>query len=133
LAGARNNFTRELQDSRSIGIKDGGDQVLKGEKSFIQYAGVMVQYFAALVVPVDKISPHDPAETRVKEDFLAWARPTVESELIPTKQYLDDITMRVVEQPFDLKEPVVQKYLLYYGPVKPRLLGDVASGSQGVP
>jgi YidC/Oxa1 family membrane protein insertase len=133
LAGPGKNFKRELQDSRSIGIKEGGDSFPKGEKNFIQYAGVMVQYFAALLVPTDRIVLDDASEPRTKEDFLERARPTVESSPDPKKPYLDDITVRVIAQAFDVKEPVVQKYLLYCGPVKPRLLGDVASGAQGVP
>ena len=46
----------------------------------------------------------------------------------------DDITVRLDTEPIDLTndEPVVHKYLLYNGPVKPRLLGYMAPEKGGV-
>jgi membrane protein insertase Oxa1/YidC/SpoIIIJ len=80
----------------------------------IQYAGTAIQYFASLIVVEDQ------------QDFLAWSRPTVERVRDPNRIQLDDIMMRVVSQPLDLKpqEEISHKYLLYNGPVKVRLLAD---------
>jgi YidC/Oxa1 family membrane protein insertase len=124
--GERNNFWRDYQDSRSIGVKLGGERVLKMDKGRIQYAGIVIQYFAS-VLAVDDEQP--------KQDFLAWARPTVEGSLNKDKPYLDDILMRVTTAPIELKPgaSVVHKYLFYNGPAKVRLLGDVASGQAGAP
>jgi YidC/Oxa1 family membrane protein insertase len=85
-------------------------------------------------------------EGSARQDFLAYARPTVESEPDKDKPWLDDIIMRVVTEPMELapRAPVVHKYLLYYGPVKvkllaqqpslwPKLLGRVDSGQEAVP
>jgi YidC/Oxa1 family membrane protein insertase len=124
LEGQGNNFWRDLQDSRSIGIKSGGNDIRKSDKDYIRFAGVAVQYFASLVV-VDDEQP--------KQDFIERVRPTVEGDPNPSKPQLDDITMRVMTQTLEVQEPVVHKYLLYYGPVKVKLLGDASAGAQGVP
>ena len=124
LLGERDNFYRDLEDSQHIGYKLGGNPISKPPNQRIVYAGVMVQYFASLVVVDDD---------QVQKDFLERARPTVEGEPDEAKPYLDDIMMRVVTQPLEVKDPVVHKYLLYYGPVKVRLLDDIASKGQGVP
>jgi YidC/Oxa1 family membrane protein insertase len=130
--------TRDLQDSRSIGVKQGGEQVLKGNGKFIRYGGVANQYFGGMTVVTDRIFGDDPSESKVPFDFVQSARPTLPAldwPLNQEKPQLDDITVRMITEPLDIGgEPSVQKYLLYYGPVKVRLLGDIgASGSQGAP
>jgi YidC/Oxa1 family membrane protein insertase len=121
---------RDLQDSRTIGFQAGGREVPRGENRIIRYAAVATQFFASVIV-VD--NHQDPG---VKEDFLAWARPTLEGTPDPAKQFLDDITVRVISEPLDLKPgvPVTHRYLLYNGPVKVRLLshldGDKAVASE---
>jgi YidC/Oxa1 family membrane protein insertase len=130
----RGNFWRNYQDSRTIGSTKpapnqdpGGERIGKGQDGVIQYAGVAVQYFASAVV-VDDQQP--------KQDFVDWARPTVVGPLDTKRPYLDDITVKLTSEPMELKAdapPVVHKYLLYNGPVKVRLLGDMGSGSQAVP
>jgi YidC/Oxa1 family membrane protein insertase len=129
-----NDLSRDYQESRTIGMKAGGDQVLKGDYERIQYAGIAVQYFASVIVVTDRIFPNDPNEPVTDMNFLAWARPTVENEEDSTKPQLDDIVMRVVTEPAEIRpgSPVTHKYALYYGPVKVRLLDDKASGSAGV-
>src|SRR5262249_40925544 len=116
----RGNASRDFQDSRSISFKDGGDDVRRKPDSRLQYAGIVVQYFASVVV-VD-----DQQETR---DFLAWARPTLVDydDRDKDKPYLDDITARVISEPIELNpgESKVHRYLLYNGPVKVRLLGQL--------
>src|SRR5262249_7356652 len=68
----------------------------------------------------------DQQETR---DFLAWARPTLVDyeQRDHEKPYLDDITARVISEPVELNpgESKVHRYLLYNGPVKVRLLGQL--------
>jgi YidC/Oxa1 family membrane protein insertase len=128
--------SRDLQDSRSIGVKEGGEQVLKGHGKFIRYGGIANQYFAGMTVVTDRIFLDD-NEDRVPYDFVAWARPTLPTldwPLNHDRPQLDDITMRMVTEALDVSDQPVQKYLLYYGPVKVRLLGDIAtSASQGAP
>jgi YidC/Oxa1 family membrane protein insertase len=49
--------------------------------------------------------------------------------------FIDDITVRVSTEPFELKpgtEPVTHKYVLYHGPVKAMLLGQL-TGDAAVP
>jgi YidC/Oxa1 family membrane protein insertase len=126
LQGERNNFYRKLEDSRTISRQEGGSAVDKSDKELIRYAGIAVQYFAALVV----VDPRDRPD-----NFLEHARPTPEGPRNVQKPYLDDIVMRVRTQPLDIQETLAQHYLLYYGPVKVQLLGDLASraNGQGVP
>src|SRR5262249_42945089 len=45
----------------------------------------------------------------------------------------DDITVRVSTEPIDLKNEVVHKYLLYHGPVKPSLLGQMSGDAAVAP
>lgn len=119
---ARGNASRDYQDSRAISHGEGGEAVLKGD-SRVQYFGVVVQYFAS-VVAVD--------ERQEKRDFLAWCRPTVEEHAARDRPFLDDIVVRGVTEPVELKpgETKVHRYVLYNGPVKVRLLnqleGDLA-------
>jgi YidC/Oxa1 family membrane protein insertase len=117
----RHSVRRSLQDARSIGFRGGGDELRRGKDSFIRYAAIATQFFASAVV-VD-----DDQEAGVGQDFIAWARPTVEGEPDPRKQQLDDITVRLISEPVELKPgvPVTHKYLLYNGPVKVRLLGHL--------
>jgi YidC/Oxa1 family membrane protein insertase len=122
--GQRNTFWRDFQDARSIGLKSGGERVVKGPEQRITYAAVAIQYFASVIAVADP-----------QQDFLAWARPTVEAVRDPRKPFLDSITVRVVTQPAELKagdKPLVHKYVLYNGPVKVRLLDDPGSGEEAV-
>jgi YidC/Oxa1 family membrane protein insertase len=133
--GKGKNFWRDFQDSRTIGIKEGGDRVLKGDSERIEYAGIVNQYFGAIVAVTPKIVFDDPTEPAQRQDFLAWARPTVEGDLNPRKPFLDDITMRLVTEALDVPaaDALIQNYLLYYGPVKVMLLDSVASKGKSVP
>src|SRR5262249_46736934 len=128
LEGDQNSFYRNFQDSGSIGLKEGGEQVLRGPNQRILYAAVAIQYFASAIVVDDE---------QADRDFLAWARPTlVRGELHDVKKpRLDDITVRVVSQPLDVKTggEIVHKYLLYNGPIKVRLLADGSDGQRAVP
>jgi YidC/Oxa1 family membrane protein insertase len=112
---------RDLQQAQAIGAQEGGHEILKTEERWVRYAAVANQFFASAVV-VD-----DHQEPGVSEKFLAWARPTLESEPDPRKRFLDDINVRVVSEAIELKPgvPVVHKYVLYNGPVKVRLLGHL--------
>lgn len=121
LLDERNRFTRDFQESRGIGHKGGGEAVLRGDGKRILYAGITIPFFAS-VTAVDN--------EQEKVDFLARSRATVESQTPPQREHLADLTMRVVSEPVELKPgdaPVVQKFLLYNGPVKVKLLGDDAA------
>lgn len=115
LVDRKGSLWRDYQDSRVIGIQEGGDEVRKGD-NFLQYAGIAVQFFASVIVVEEN-----------QEAILQRARATVESEPPPQRPHLADITMRVISVPFDLKPgaKVVHKYLLYNGPVKVHLLGQL--------
>ena len=121
LVDAKKALWRDLQTSKDIGFTDGGHEVARQDK-FIRYAGVATQYFASVIV----VDNHQEKGVD-QERLLAWARPTVEDKPDPQKPFLDDITVRVISEPFELKvgAPVVHRYLLYHGPVKVRLLGHL--------
>jgi YidC/Oxa1 family membrane protein insertase len=133
--GKGKSFSRDFQDSRTIGVKDGGERVMKGDSERIEYAAICNQYFASAVAVTDKIDPNDANERPQRQDFLAFVRPTVEAKLDKEKPQLDDIVMRAVTEPLDVpaSDPLTQNYILYYGPVKVRLLDSVASGGKSVP
>src|SRR5262249_54057883 len=111
---------RDLQDSKSIGIQGGGRDLPKDskEEKFIRFAGIVTQFFASMIVVDDE---------QENKTFIAWARPTLETAWPNPKQpFLDDVTMRVnAETKLEPGKPVVHKYLLYNGPVKVRLLGQL--------
>jgi YidC/Oxa1 family membrane protein insertase len=121
LVDKKNELWPDRQDARAIGYQAGGRKVERSDDRFIRYAGVANQYFAS-VIAVD-----DHQESGVSPNFLAWLRPTVEAEPQPKKQFLDDVTVRLISEPFELKPgaPVVHQYILYNGPVKVRLLGHL--------
>lgn len=116
---------RVLEDSRTIAFQEGGNEVVRPEKAFIRYAGIATQYFASVIAVDNK------QEAGTGQDFLAWARPTLETRGRghPDRPWLDDVTVRVVSEPVSLKpgERIVHKYLLYNGPVKVSLLDDLAN------
>jgi YidC/Oxa1 family membrane protein insertase len=73
----RNNLWRSQQDSRRISIRQGGDEEKRpeGSNSYIQYAGVMTQYFASLTV-----TDNEQEKDVQLKDILSWARPMLESQ-----------------------------------------------------
>jgi YidC/Oxa1 family membrane protein insertase len=64
---------RDLQETRQIAVKAGGDPVLREDKRIIRYAAVAVQYFTSAIVVDDD---------QKKQDFLAKARPTLETAVV---------------------------------------------------
>ncbi|MCI0643122.1 MAG: YidC/Oxa1 family insertase periplasmic-domain containing protein [Gemmataceae bacterium] len=73
------SLVRTVEDSARIGHRLGGDKVPEGQRAtFLQYAGVMNQYFGAVIVVDDK-QPDAAAGGGDAKDILAWARPTHES------------------------------------------------------
>jgi YidC/Oxa1 family membrane protein insertase len=122
---ATNGLWRDFQDARTIGTS-GPQKTEKPDKpgTFIQYAGIAIQYFASMIV-VD-----NEAE---KKDFIKDAQPLVVGEPDTKRPYLDDISVQISTVPVELKPgaKIVHKYLLYNGPVKVRLLGD--AGKEGKP
>ncbi len=125
---ARNNLWRNFQESRVISIEQGGRRVPRADDRWIRYAAVCVQFFTSAIVVDTKQND---------QSFLQWARPTlpwpdyVTSESRPQ---LDDITVRVNTRPLELKPDTVveHKYLLYHGPMKVALLGELTTGSTAV-
>jgi YidC/Oxa1 family membrane protein insertase len=117
------NVYREEQDAGGrdgIGTKGGGRELRRDEdkREFIRFAGIVTQYFASMMV-VDN--------DQENKNFIVWTRPTLEWENPLHKDHsLDEITARVNAE-VELKPgvPVIQKYLLYNGPVKVRLLGQL--------
>lgn len=65
--------SRNFQEMRFIALRGGGDKVPRADGKAIQFGGIAVQFFASMVV-VDNEQEH--------RDFLAWARPTVESGVV---------------------------------------------------
>jgi YidC/Oxa1 family membrane protein insertase len=127
LEDKQHRIWRDFAPSQQIGFQEGGPEVRKTEDKIVRYAAVANQYFAAAIV-VD-----DHQAQAVDQDFIAWARATVEGKVNPAKPQLDDITVRAVSELLTLEpgKPVVHQYLLYHGPVKVRLLG-LFSGAMAV-
>jgi YidC/Oxa1 family membrane protein insertase len=125
---SRGNVSRDLQDSRAVGIGAGGKPVFNGNDpgSYIGYAGVVNQYFASMIA----VDNHQ--NEGVGNNFLEWARPTREGTPNPLKPFLDDMTTRVNSVKLDLRpdKPIVHKYVLYNGPVKVRLLGSLRGNQE---
>jgi YidC/Oxa1 family membrane protein insertase len=119
LEDKQRRIWRDFAPSQQIGFQEGGPEVRKAEDKIVRYAAVANQYFAAAIV----VDDHQPQA--VDQDFIAWARATVEGKVHPAKPQLDDITVRTVSELLTLQpgKPVVHQYLLYHGPVKVRLLG----------
>ena len=65
--------SRDLQDLRQTMSWEGGNPVERQQGYIIRYAGVAVQYFASVIV-VDN--------NQEKQDFLAHARPTLETAVV---------------------------------------------------
>src|SRR5207302_37072 len=82
---------RELEEASRISNRLGGDEVLQGD-GFLQYGGIVTQYFAALIVLDNK------QEQGIgQEKVLEWARPSLESTEKPGQvvEIKDDmITLR---------------------------------------
>jgi YidC/Oxa1 family membrane protein insertase len=122
---AGNHLWRDFQDSRSIDKEGKKVEMEKtGKAGYIQYAGVANQYFASMIVVSDQ---------QPNKGFIREAQPFVVSSPDPKRPYLDDISVKVVTAPVELKpgESVTNKYLLYNGPAKVMLLGD--AGREGKP
>jgi YidC/Oxa1 family membrane protein insertase len=135
---------RNLVDAASIQIQSGSEKV-GGEGNILQYAAIVTQFFAS-VTCVDNQQPD--------RNFIEWARATAEGTedktgrpvatlrdiaefnrqgYFPTdKQFLADICPRMVSQALTVPpEGIEHKYMLYNGPVKVRLLGQMR-GDQAV-
>lgn len=116
---------RHFEDAGQIHHKSGGDKVPANGTTFT-YAAVGVQFFAAAVV-VDDDQPTG------KRDFIDYARATNEDRPDPNFPNRDDITVRLVARELS-PEPgkeVTHAFLLYNGPMKIRLLGQL--GEHGLP
>ncbi|MBL8792816.1 MAG: YidC/Oxa1 family insertase periplasmic-domain containing protein, partial [Planctomycetia bacterium] len=117
---------RHLEDSRQIAYWQGGEEHRRvQDQTTIRYAGVAVQFFAAVVAVAEK----DQQPTG-RDDFIKSARATHEGQPNPQMTFLDDITVRLMTEPLALEPgspgspgPAVEHhYLLYHGPVKVKLL-----------
>jgi YidC/Oxa1 family membrane protein insertase len=133
---------RVLEDNRTLDRTSGSQRYQRLDRQ-IQYAAVAIQYFASAIV-VDDEQP--------KRDFIEFVRATVEdnpdphrpqNEFVrtaadgkpePHKPQFDDITVRAIAEAVDPKpgESVEHKYLLYHGPVKVRLLGQLTGERDAV-
>jgi YidC/Oxa1 family membrane protein insertase len=71
---------REFESSDRISHRGGGDRVPERARgaAFVQYAAVVNQYFASVIVPDNKQPSADEGGV-LPENVLAWARPTLET------------------------------------------------------
>jgi YidC/Oxa1 family membrane protein insertase len=82
IVDSGNNLSRDLQDSRTINHRGGGNRFPESDNKggfFVQYAGVVLQYFTSQIVVSDKQAPKFEGGVEPK-DLIAHARPTLESE-----------------------------------------------------
>jgi YidC/Oxa1 family membrane protein insertase len=115
----KGNAWRDLEDPRQISHWGGGELHPRQDK-VIRYAGIAIQYFASVVA----VDPDQPANTHA--NFIEKVRATIEGEPDKTKPFLDDITVRLMTESLDLQGGEIEhKYILYNGPVKVRLLGQL--------
>jgi YidC/Oxa1 family membrane protein insertase len=122
---------RSFDDALNIQIKHGGDKVVRNGNTF-NYAAVATQYFAGAVA-IDDTQPKE-----VRAGMWDYVRPTREQAPWdrPDQQFLADVTVRAVSSAVAVgDQPVSHSYLLYHGPVKVSLLGqlrDAAGREQAV-
>jgi YidC/Oxa1 family membrane protein insertase len=118
---------RSLEDARQIGHWQGGESHDKQDNT-IRYAGTATQYFASMVVVAEKEN-----QPTGGDDFVKRVRATVEGPLNKEKPFLDDFVVRLISDPLalDAGKPIEHDYLLYNGPLKVRLLGQLR-GEQAV-
>jgi YidC/Oxa1 family membrane protein insertase len=69
----KNNVNRDIQELRQISIWGGGRRIDKDKDNYLRYAAVAVQFFASAIVVDDE---------QEKQDFLAYARPTLETFVV---------------------------------------------------
>jgi YidC/Oxa1 family membrane protein insertase len=112
------NIWRAEQTAQQIGYQGGGRDIRREEGKYLRWGGIETQNFASMMV-VDN--------EQDDKRFVLWGRPTLEWEN-PQHQnhFLDEITARL-NADAELKPgvTVVHKYLLYNGPAKVRLLGQL--------
>jgi len=121
----KGNAWRDLEDPRQIAHWGGGELHPRQDK-VIRYAGIAIQFFASVVA----VDPEQNAN--VKPNFVERVRATIEGSPDPTKPFLDDLTVRLMTESLDLQAGEIEhKYILYNGPVKVRLLGQL-TGDQAV-
>jgi YidC/Oxa1 family membrane protein insertase len=80
IADRGNGLWRKIEESIRISMRAGGDRFPDGEldDSRLQYAGVVNQYFGAILA-VDNEQPGNDDGGTTPGNILAWARPTLES------------------------------------------------------
>ena len=74
------NLVRSTEEARQISFHEGGERVPESQRSndsYLQYAGIVTQYFASMIVVDNK-----QVEGVDMKSILAWARPTLESTQI---------------------------------------------------
>ncbi len=137
LVDKSGSVKRLVDDATAVRQLDGSDAHNatinnKGDNRRIAYAGVMVQYFASVIAPHPEGQP-DGAKIGVLERARITPEKLVEytkdelAKLPAQKNYreqpfLHDIQARVVTEPLPIGSESTQRYVLYHGPVKVRLL-----------
>jgi YidC/Oxa1 family membrane protein insertase len=112
---------RDIEDAGTINNNFGGEAVPKASTKLL-YAAIGTQYFAsALAVDVRNPEAGSP---------LAYVRPTREIYALKANDipYVDDITFRAVLEPLEMADgkPVSHHFIVYDGPIKIQLLGQLA-------
>lgn len=92
-------FGRSFEDSRSLGLKMGGEEVRRGTDKVksIRYAGTGVQYFASAIVVDDQ---------QENKDFIEWARPTLEEAVMKgrvKKVEADSLVLTATDQEYTFR------------------------------
>ncbi len=114
---------RSIQDSATVTATWGGEKIEPQGNTFT-YAGVGTQYFASILAIDDSM----PDEAR--KSLWSYVRPS--REALPSdmadKPSLGDITVRAVANPIDPQagKPITHSYIIYNGPMKVRLLNQLA-------
>jgi YidC/Oxa1 family membrane protein insertase len=114
------SFRRTLEDAGQIQFTAGGrrHEFFRGSPNHLRYALIATQYFASGIV-VDDQQPD--------QNFIEFVRATAEETAHREHPFLDDITVRVISERMnpDPGTAVEHKFLLYQGPAKVSLLGQM--------
>ncbi len=111
--------TRDMFDAQQIAYTNGSKDIPASGK-ILRYVGVGVQYFASVLV-VDDQQPDG------RQTFLDYARATPAPGAVAPegRANLLDITTRAVTEELPVDETTTHQYLLYQGPIKVSLLGQL--------
>jgi YidC/Oxa1 family membrane protein insertase len=94
---ANNYLSRDLDETQArIANRKGGEPVMPGAGSWLQYAGVSNQYFATVIAVDDQQADRSIGGVD-KKNVVSYARPTLESEEVKCRIVAIDLDKKTLE------------------------------------